>query len=433
MALPNGDPGNLVLATRPVASPADKLLHVSIGLSVTSVATMAIGYVFQGLMGRSLSAGDFAMLSALLAVAGVVERAFTPLELAIAREIAAERERAEARVLAIRVLRASAWIGIAIAVGVIVADAMWPALLGAPLGAVVILAATLVVISVGSVAVGVAHGEQHLVSIAMGGVTGALARLGLAFGAVLMGFGLIGALAGQWLRSIIFGGVAALRASWRPVAQQSTSARIFLLRAIPLAVGSALFALVIGMDVIAANAWLPDREAAQYAAAAVVGKLLLVLPGGVSSVIFPKLAARRHDLEKHSWVLRRAIAATVGGSFLGVLVAGVTAGLVVPLLFGEPFRAAAPLVVFVASGAAFLGIGQVLLTSNLARGGSALLWPFATGAIVEATALYIFHGSPAAVVGCFLAGCLATLVGCAGATMLPGRGSLGGPFAHDSK
>lgn len=388
----------------------DGFLFASVTIALSSAATTGVGYIYQGAMGRFFSPAQFATLSALVAVGAIVERAFAPLEMVVAREIASSRRPAASRALVIRVLRLALVGGLLIAGALVLLHPWLLARLDAPLSATLLLAATVVVAAAGSVLVGVAHGEQKVVHLALAGLGGAILRLSASVVLIMIGLGLSGALIGHMLRTVAFVGAGALLATWRPVANESTSARTFVRRAVPVALGMAMLAIMTSVDVIAAKAWLPGDSAGHYAAASVLGKLLLLLPLAVSSVILPRIAALS-GRRLRSQMLRSAVLVTAAVSVLAVLGFAMAGSWLVPLTFGPEYSDAVPLIIPIALGAALLGVGQVLLTGRFAQDDARFVWPFVGGLAVQLVWLALFHAQGFQIAFSLLAGGSVALAG----------------------
>lgn len=261
------------------------------------------------------------------------------------------------------------------------------ALIGLPLGAVVVVAARPAasflhsndVASVGLV--GIAVWLFLLAAVGYGGLQGSgrfgllgaalmvasLCRLVLGLGLVWLGLGVAGALLG-----VVIGlGVSAAlvlaplrRSKLRPL-RPSLSPPLTM-PILPALVASLAIALPTSADVVLARHFLPGPEAGAYAAVSVLGKIIVFVPMALSLIAFPILVRDQARGRPATSLLRLNLLAA---SCLAVplTIAIVAAGAVFPGVVLRGYDVSAPFLATYAAAMLAFSLVVVLLYGNLAR------------------------------------------------------------------
>jgi O-antigen/teichoic acid export membrane protein len=144
----------------------------------------------------------------------------------------------------------------------------------------------------------------------------------------------------------------------------------------PIALGLAAVWLLVELDLVLARRFLAPVEAGSYAAAGVLARAVLFVPGAVSLVALPHFSRERGRGEgAHRWLL----ASSAFVILLGAVVASVLAlggDLIMGLTFGEDFSSAGPVLPLVAFAMIGMGLGNLLVYFHIAAGSRAfhLLW-----------------------------------------------------------
>jgi O-antigen/teichoic acid export membrane protein len=154
-------------------------------------------------------------------------------------------------------------------------------------------------------------------------------------------------------------------------------------------VGSTAFAALTNVDVIAAKAVLSDDDAGAYAAAALVGKLVLVAAAGVTIVLLPRVTVHLVSGSEHAaHAIRRSLAAVL---VLGLATAAVVAPVpesTVLWLFGSSYGGARDLLAPCALAMTLAAIVQVMFTVSLAAGDHRYIAALAGCAVLDVVALF---------------------------------------------
>ncbi|HXA28069.1 MAG TPA: lipopolysaccharide biosynthesis protein [Candidatus Angelobacter sp.] len=212
--------------------------------------------------------------------------------------------------------------------------------------------------------------------------------------ALVVPFGVRGALAGISLASVLVyawtlwtvraqlrqpGGVA----DWRAV-------RRFLV----VAIASTLtIATLLSCDVVMVSHYFSARQAGQYGAMAVAARAMFFAMGSVSSVLFPKVAAR-HAVGRGTLGL---VATSLGVSLLGGLagwaVFSAFADVILRVFAGHMYTGASGSIGLYALGTALLAGAAMLSNTQQSLDRLRLLWVLVPGAFLEPVLIVLFHGS----------------------------------------
>jgi O-antigen/teichoic acid export membrane protein len=162
----------------------------------------------------------------------------------------------------------------------------------------------------------------------------------------------------------------------------------------PSAVNSCLDQLVLSQLVSPA-------DLGRYAIAVSVTMVPVPLVSAIGNVAFPRLAARRGNLDG-GWVPLGAVAAGAGIASAILLPLAVSGCWLIPAVFGPAYRGAVPLLWILAPGGVFLACGQVVgdLLRGLSRPGlvAAAQGVTAVGAVILLVALLPVAGIAAAAI-----------------------------------
>jgi O-antigen/teichoic acid export membrane protein len=147
------------------------------------------------------------------------------------------------------------------------------------------------------------------------------------------------------------------------------------------------------VDLLIVKGALSSADAGVYAAASTFARLALFVPITLTSVLFPRVAARVARGEDASDILGRTIMATA--AFCVVLFGGLSlfGGFAVRLAFGEDFSRATGLLPLFGLGTSFFCLAYILASYHLARSAPLFAWILAAGAAIDAAALGLFHRS----------------------------------------
>lgn len=357
---------------------------------LASFAVNLSNFVFHLVVSRLLGPSSYGALGALLNVTSVLSVPLGAVQVTVAQSIARQPDPTATPPLG-RLLRIS---GVAAIVGLALWLAATPTIdaffhLHTPSDTIGV-GLWLIPVLPGAVLEGVLIGQRRFRVTAVGQLVGALSRL--AAGAVLieLGFGALGGIVATVVASgvvlVIYSG--ALRTALRGRGRFVPRAGDAVLSTIALG-GAAMLTTI---DAWLARHFLASHAAGLFVAAATAGNIALFLPGAVTLVYFPRLAASHGRGREARQALARATALV---ALLGLGAAAGMAllpGLVINVLFGHAFLAGRTAIGTVAAADALIGVAGCFLYFQVARSSRLALaaWPACALALGLAAA---FHGS----------------------------------------
>lgn len=357
---------------------------------MASVAAGASNFVFHVVLSRLLGPDAYGAFGALLNLIAVLGVPLGALSVTVAQSVASRFDPLATPPLR-RLLRIAAAAGL---VGVALWLAATPAIdrffhLHTP-GATIVLGFWLLPAVVGAVLEGVVLGQRRFRLAGAGQIIGTLVRLFVAVVLVELGAGVVGGMAA----TVAAGLVTVIVYGWAFRHAMFAAGRF--VPKIGDAVLSVLslggMSLLVSIDAWLARHFLPVHGAGLFVAAATAGNIALFLPGAITMVYFPRLAASGGRGPQARQALARAagLVAVVGIAAAGVM--ALVPGLVVGVLFGPAFAHASVALGTVAAADAGIGIASCLVYYQVARRSKLALaaWPAALVALLLAA---LFHSS----------------------------------------
>jgi O-antigen/teichoic acid export membrane protein len=228
--------------------------------------------------------------------------------------------------------------------------------------------------------------------------------------ALLLGFGAAGALFVNTLASFLAVTIAAiaLRGLWKRKTGERAP-RLDRGQASVLLVGSLAFASLTNVDVLLAAHFLPSQVGV-YAAAALVGKVVLFLPAAISIVLLPKAAARAVEGRASSWILLASAAVTLVVTLSATVVLALLPESVFVWAFGGDFRQSTALVGWFGLAMTACALVNVYMSVYFAERNPWFPLLVLGAAVAQIVTVSLWHPSPRSIVQ-------VTLV-CAGTTLL---------------
>lgn len=351
--------------------------------AVDSVANV-IDYLYHAFLGRTLVSGDFAVVQTMNAVFLIVGTAFGVLQPVVARFTARSRSLGEPAARRATIFQIyfyqSLGLGLALAALAWLGRGALAGWLHVPVAAVGLAAVAGVAFLARPVVNGMLQGQERFTLFGLAHAVYAVGRLLTALALV----GLLGAAALGGVAAMVSGVFLALgagllflgRAVWLRAEPLSPVARPILREGWRLSLAAflayAAYMALLNLDIIWTNRTLSPDLAAAYAGAAVLRRVMAVLPGAVITVLFPRIAAqvalgRRPDRT----LLKAAAAVTVSTAALALVYRAFGPQLV-RLLFGAHYPLAAGLLGGMAVG--MIGAGLLAVALNLFL--ASRPWPF---------------------------------------------------------
>ncbi|GEM_PF-752655 len=248
---------------------------------------------------------------------------------------------------------------------------------------VVLLAIGVIISLVSPVGQGTMQALQRFTPFGSINTVNFILKLTLGVGMVLLGFGISGALGGVII-GIAFGCAASIIFVRKYLFMTSTAieAREIWRFTIPATVAMLGYTVITQADVIIATSLLVKEEANYYAAASSLAKIILFLPGAVSTVMFPKLSKanavrsmRARAGEESNRILKAAFAMTLALAGLVVAAYFLAPELVLNILIpANPFKEQiAPILQWLGVAMMLLGLANLFMLYGLATDGHAYI------------------------------------------------------------
>jgi O-antigen/teichoic acid export membrane protein len=334
-----------VEAALPVERPARGLLGPGLFVGVAVVVANALNAVFQIALARILDPEEYSLLVALVVITLIAAVPPLAFQASVAREVAVAlaEERPGLAGAAIRdtVRGLVPW-----ALGILLLGALAYPLLAAAgrgdAGATFATAATISAALVIPAVWGGLQGARLFVVLGIAHLTFAATRLGAG-----VGIGLAGGDAGAVMAGVAGATaltlaltVLPLRDLWNAAAR-SGARRLATLPNAAAATGLTLLTALASVDVLVAKLVFPPSTAGAYGVASVGARVLLLLPIGVTTVLFPHVATLRdRERERRHLLAGLAVVAALGAIATAIL--WVFADPIVTKVFGEKYAAAVP-------------------------------------------------------------------------------------------
>lgn len=372
----------------------------SLFLAAASFAANALNYFYHIYVGRTLGPEDYGVFASLFAIAYFIGVSSTAIQTSVARFVSEFQSRQEGEKVR-HFFSGMAWrLGILSLALFALLTLLAPAIgayLRVPAELSVIAGATAAVAFLSYVATGTLQGLRRFALLGAVQFSTYGSKFLLAVLLLRLGLGVSGAL---W--AMVLGYVFGLTLAMLPLRsylnwhQQKTEVAFgrVLLYARPALLASLCFAVPTTVDVVMAKHYLSSVDAGFYAAASVLGKVLLYAPLGVSLVLFPHVQAADRQARRPQDFLRKAAVLTILISGSGVILYWIATGSLLTLFFGGEFGPAAPLVRVYGLAMFLFSLTTVFLYYNLALDNFPFTYVLTAGTGVEVLVWLWRHDTP---------------------------------------
>lgn len=228
-------------------------------------------------------------------------------------------------------------------------------------------------------------------------LTGGLFRLGFGILLVLFGFGVSGALTANF-----FAFIPILFFFYRPLMNivkikysgpVEKHTREILAFSIPVGLAFLGNIGMMNLDLILVKHFFSPESVGQYAAATVLGRSVLYLPGALVMTMYPMVAeAQALQTDAHTY-LKRCIILTSVLAGCGVILFFIMPDFLIRILFGSQYPEAGQLLSFYSLAMFFLTLSNVLIQYNLAIKDFRFIYVLLGVLAFEGMAIQYFHDS----------------------------------------
>jgi O-antigen/teichoic acid export membrane protein len=362
------------------------------------------GYLFYVYMLRHLTAVDFGILYAMLALLAIVFVPALAIQTVIAKytsHFKVHNQYGKIRFLFLHSLkRISLYGGIGFLIFLVFSDhiARFEQL---PSRLPVVIVGFILLFSVISPTLrGIIQGLQRFGYLGWSMILDMFLRLIFGIMLVMVGYGVNGALSASII-GIFFALLVSfwpLRSLSAPKTPEKIDFREIYRYSAPVIGALACFFVLTNIDVILVKHFFSPLEAGNYSAVALVGKIIIFLPMAIAIVMFPKTSELYAQKKDAFPILKRSLL------YVGLLAGGATLiclrfpSFPLWLLAGNRFQASIPLVGRFALAMTFFGLVDVLFFYQLSVHRFKFLYFAAAAAFLQIVAITIYHNSLSQVV-----------------------------------
>lgn len=363
-------------------------------LAAATVVSNGLLFALSLIAARWLAPDQYGVVAAMLALFLMLAIPSYALQVAVAREITTAPAEAVGTVLRRRTRQAAGYgaaMGtVALVLTPVAADLLqlgtaWP---------YVLTAGTIAPLMVLTVLRGAMQGERAYGALGMNMVVESIGRLGCALVALVAGAGATGVsaapLAGIVIACVL--GIPAVRGTWGRGGHLTLPG--LPPDMLPTLSYFAGYTLLVSADLVVAKAVFTPVVAGEYAAAAFVGKILLLLPVAVTLVLVPEVATRRARGAPTLGLLGQAQTVALGGAAPVILACGMVPGLVAAVTVGPGYEAAESLFLPYSIAAALFAVVNIQMLYALTLRAMRVVWTCLAVAVLQAPALALVATRP---------------------------------------
>jgi len=390
----------LPLCRRMVQLFKGKFARASAWMLVGTIVVGLLGYVFQVLMGRMLSTEEYGLFIAMMALFNWFATPLNTLMMVISRKISEYLSRQDSGSIThfyYSINKRTAIVGtLILGVYLFLATQIQFYLKAPSIIPVYLLGLLLFFTFLPIINNGFLQGLQRFIWLS---ATSSLTiLLKIIFSAVLvwLGYGIAGALGGTIL-AIIAGFLITYGALYRTLAEGRglpfQTEHLSIKPALPVMAANVAFATMTQLDIVLVNYYFPAHEAGLYAAASVLGKAVMYLPGGIVMALFPMVAENHARSQSSLHLLLQAVGLTIFLSGAGAVFYFMFGEGIIALLYGEDYRSAGDVLKFY--GFAILPMALVMVAEYflIAKGRVLFAYLFVLFAPLQLIAVHFFHDS----------------------------------------
>ena len=333
-----------------------------------------IDFFFHFWMGRVLIPADFAILQTLNSVMLIYTTASGVFQPVVGRFIAEAHGRGESDLIPgifQSFLRASLWLGFALAGIVLLFSKNIAQLINVPTWTIQISAALILLSTLRPIAAGSLQGSENFIAFGFARLALSLTRIFLVFFFIQAGIGLLGAVLALpfgWLASVLCAFLLLGKSFWT----RSKPASADMLRegwklSFYALVAYITYMSLTSIDLVWVNQNLPGDLAGAYAVLVLMRRIVAILPAEVVTVMFPRVvkALARGESPRQLLTLTAVIIFAVSG-LLSVFYFIFSEQLII-VIFCRDYQTAIPLLGWMAVGTIGVSLSSVWLNYYLAE------------------------------------------------------------------
>jgi O-antigen/teichoic acid export membrane protein len=400
-----------------------KLARAGALLFFGSIAGGILGYVFQVLMGRMLNTQEYGLFSAIMALFAVLVTPLTTLMMVVSRKISEYSAKQDSGSIthfyySINI-RSTLVGGGVLGICLLFAPQVQSYLKAPSIIPVYLLGALLFLTFLPIINNAFLQGLQSFTWLSASNSLVFLLKIIFSVVLVWLGYGVAGAIGGSILATLaiwivtygaLYGPLAAGRG--KPYQTMHLSFK----PALPVFVANVAFAAMTQLDMVLVNYYFSAHEAGLYAAASILGKAVMYLPGGIALALYPMVAENHARNESSVHLLLQSLGLATVLCATGATFYFIFGDWMIQLLYGERYREAVEILRYY--GFAILPMTVVMIVEHflIAKGRVMFAYLFMIIAPLQLLTVYLYHETLLMIVG--IMAIFGVLLVCVGAGLL---------------
>ena len=381
-------------------SSPEKLLRSGFLMSSFGVLGGLLGYVFQILMGRMLSAKDFALFGALMGMAAFVLSPLGAMVMIITKRVSIYLV-ANQHYELLNYYKITTTLVIKILIFIIGLYSLiftdfqkfFKIEESFPFIFFIFFIFFAVLISINSAFF---QGKKQFYLIGGFGISGAFFKICASIIFVYIGYGLNGAFTGILLSMLavwLFGTMYITNKSThiKSTGVEITNQQVDFKFIMPILLANIAFVMMTQLDIVLVNYYFGSDLSGEYAAASVLGKAVLYLPGGLVTVLFPMVVEQNAMSKTSAHLLVQAVSATLVACGFAAVFYWLLGPALVDFFYGGKYMLAGKYLSLY--GFAILPMALVMVAEHflIAKGRVLFAWIFLIIAPLQLLAIHFYH------------------------------------------
>ncbi len=377
---------------------SDSLLHDSAIIFGASMIVNVLNYVFQLYVGRTLGPYDYGVFASVVSLLYILAVPCGTINLCVANFVSGfkgKKELGKVKYLFFRGFRKVVFFG---SLGFLIVASL-SGHISSFLNIentmpIVILGMIFFVSMIDPIGTGTLLGLQRFKKLGFVQIVNSSLKLSFGVGLLALGYGVNGALSSLFLAGLFgFGFVLFFLRDVLLREAETFGKEKILSYSFPVFISLLLIAFMSNIDIVLVKHYFPGAAAGHYAAAALLGKVVLFASSAVSGVMFAKVSELRAVGKPTAKLLYESIFYVFCISFAVVVVYFIAPHFVLNLLFGSSYIDAVPLIGLFGLAMGFFALSSALVQYNLAIRDMKFVYVIFASVLIEVIMISLFHDS----------------------------------------
>lgn len=348
-------------------------------------------------MSRLLLPSDFGLLSSLLAIYVILAIPSRSISLATAKIVSTtvlQKPIEVIKVLFVHIVKFILPLFAIVSFLLILLSPVFAVTLKVDIGIIALIGATYTFSVACPVIEGIFQGLENNVRLGMSLIILPILKIVLSLILVFLGFGVIGAIWGLIIASLVSPLFLIIFISPYLRGDDVQLSETFSFRTIlPILITDLGFILFFNVDLLLVRVFFPPIESGYYAVISVVGRTILYIAGSIAIVMIPQAVKSQESGQDVRKVLMNSLFISFTLSIISIILILLLSDTIILIVFGENYQSVViylPLLVVV-----FLiyGVVGILTNFNVALNNYSLNIPLFLGICIEIVGIIIFHDS----------------------------------------